>query len=106
MGLTLTLLSRHSKHELFHRKSLRRCGGHRVRMRRIGHCSQHLKSPSHMMANEIIVHVPHVAFDEMSQNIAWRQENKLAKMVEQKGKHVGHFLPWPSRNTAQILNHR
>jgi len=59
-----------------------------------------------MMANETIVLVPHAGFEETSQNNAWKQENNLAQMVEQKDRHVGHFLPWPSRNAAQILSNR
>ncbi len=55
-----------------------------------------------MTTNETTVHVPHVGFEEMSGSNAQRQENKSVQMVEQKDRHVEHFLPWRSRNIVQI----
>jgi hypothetical protein len=52
-----------------------------------------LKSPSLMMANETIVHVPRVGFEGKRWSNAWRQESKSAQMVERKDRYVGHFLP-------------
>src|SRR6266702_2867093 len=106
MGLSLSLPSWLSIHELPDRASLRRCAGHLVRVQWRGPYPQHLKSPSPMMAKATIVHVPDVGFGEMSWNNAQRQENKSAQMVGQKDKHVEHFLPWPSRNTVQTQRHR
>src|SRR6266702_2397796 len=101
MGLPLSLPSWRSRHELFHRKSLRRCAGHLVRGQWNGLCPRRLKSPSPMMANEIIAHVPRVRFEEMSWNNVQRQENESAQMVGQKDRHVEHSLQWLSRNTVQ-----
>src|SRR6266702_1820753 len=100
-GLPLFLRLWRSTHELFHRKSLRRCAGHLVRVQWNRPCPQRLKSPSPMMANETIAHVPRVTFEETSWNNVQRQENELAQMVEQKDRHVEHSLPWLSRNTVQ-----
>src|SRR6266702_723762 len=101
MGLPLPLLSWHSTHEFFHRKSLRRSAGHPTRPQWNTPDLQHLKSPSLMTANETIAHVPRAGYEEMSWNNAQKQANSSARMVEQKGRHVVHSLPWPSRNTAQ-----
>src|SRR6266702_119945 len=105
MGLPLSPPSRRSTHELFHRPSLRRCAGHPMRVQWKGLYPQRLKLPSPMMANETIAHVPRVTFEEMSQNNVQRQENESAQMVEQKGRHVEHSLPWPSRNAVQTQRH-
>src|SRR6266571_8828926 len=101
MGLPPSLPSWHSTHELFDRKSLRRCAGHLVRVQWKRPRPRHLKSPSPMMANETIAHVPPVRFEETSWNNVQRQENELAQTVEQKDRHVEHSLLWPSRNTVQ-----
>src|SRR6266702_8373599 len=105
MGLPPSLPSWRSTHELFHRKSLRRCAGHLVRVQWKGPSPRHLKSPSPVMAIETIAHVPRVAFDEISSNNVQRPENESVQMVEQKDRHVEHSLPWPSRNTAQRWRH-
>src|SRR6266702_2886124 len=106
MGPPSSLPSWRSTHELFHRKSLRRYAGHLVRVQWNGPSSaRHLKSPSPMMANETISHVPRVGFEEMSWNNVQRPENESVQMVEQKDRHVEHSLPWPSRNTAQTQRH-
>src|SRR6266702_71329 len=105
MGPPLSLLSWRSTHELFDRPSLRRCAGHLVRVQWKGLHPQRLKSPSPMMANETIAHVPCPGFEEMSSNNVQRQENESAQMVEQKDRRVKHSLPWPSRNTAQMQRH-
>src|SRR6266702_2597407 len=102
MGLPLSLPSWRSTHELFHRSSLRRCAGHPVRVQWTRPDPRRLESPSPMMANETIAHVPRVRYEEMSWNNVQRQENQSAQMVEQKDRHVGHSSPWPSRNTVQI----
>src|SRR6266702_4405197 len=101
MGLLLFLLLWRSTHELFHRKSLRRCAGHLVRVQWNRPCPQRLKSPSPMMANATIAHVPRVRFEEMCWKTVHRQENELAQMVEQRDRHVGHSLIWLSQNTVQ-----
>src|SRR6266702_8581049 len=105
MGLPLSLLSWRSIHEVFHRKSLIRCAGHPVRVQWKGPHPQRLKSPSPMMANETIAHVPRAKFEEMSWNNVQRQENESVQMVGQKYRHVVRSLPWPSRNTVQIQRH-
>src|SRR6266702_636480 len=105
MGQPLSLPSWRSTHELFQRKSLRRCAGHLVRLQWKGLYGQRLKSPSPMMANETIAHVPRVGFEEMCWNNVQRQENESAQMVVQLDRHVEHSLPWPSRNTAQTQRH-
>ncbi len=48
-----------------------------------------------MMANQTIVHVQRVRFEEMNWNNVQRQENQSAQMVEQKDRHVVHFLLSP-----------
>src|SRR6266571_4994581 len=101
MGLPPCLQSWRSTHELFDRKSLRPSAGHPTRRQWNSPDLHHLKSPSPMMANETISHVPRAGYEEMSWNNAQKQVNPLAQMVEQKGRHVVHSLPWPSRNTAQ-----
>src|SRR6266702_1040219 len=105
MDLPQPLLSWRSTHEFFHRKSLRRCAGHPVRVQWKRPHLQRLKSPSPMMANETVAHVPRVTFEKMSWNNVQRQENCSAQMVEQKDRHVVHSLPWPLRNTAQTQKH-
>src|SRR6266702_1904909 len=105
MGLPPSFPSWHSTHELFDRPSLRRCAGHLVRVQWKGPRPRHLKSPSPMMANESISHVPRVGFEEMSWNNVQRPENGSVQMVEQKDRHVEHSLPWPSRNTVQKRRH-
>src|SRR6266702_5293153 len=100
MGPPLSLLSWRSTHELFDRPSLRRCAGHPVRVQWKGPDPQRLKSPSPMMANVTIAHVPRVTFEKMNWNNVQRQENQSAQMVEQKHRHVEHSLPWPFRNTV------
>src|SRR6266702_1241568 len=102
MGLPPCLPSWCSTHELFDRTSLRRSAGHPARMQWNRPDFQHLKSPSPMMANETIVHVPPAGYEEMSWNNAQKQGSSLAQMVEQKDRHVVYSWPWPSRNTAQI----
>src|SRR6266702_2763497 len=102
MGLHLSLPSWHSTHEFFHRPSLRRCAGHPVRVQWKGHHPQRLKSPSPMMANEIIAHVPRVRFEEISSNNVQIQENESAQMIEQRDRYVEHSLPWSSRNIVYI----
>src|SRR6266702_3044676 len=81
-GLPLFLRLWRSTHELFHPPSLRRCAGHLVRVQWNRPCPQRLKSPSPMMANETIVHVPPVTFEEMCWNNVQRQENKSAQTAE------------------------
>src|SRR6266702_2384355 len=103
MGLPSSLPSWRSTHELFHLKSLRRSAGHLVRVQ--WDSPRHLKSPSPMMANETISHVPRVAFEGMSWNNVQRPENESAQMVEQKDRHVEHSLPWPSQNTVRTQRH-
>src|SRR6266571_7849129 len=100
MGLPLSLPWWRSTHELFYRKSLRRCAGHPVRVQRKGPHSRRLGSPSPMMANETIAHVPRVTFEKMNWNNVQRQENQSAQMVKRKNRHVEHSLPWPFRNTV------
>src|SRR6266702_2214384 len=100
MGLLLSLPSWRSRHELFDRKSLRRCAGHLVRVQRNRHCPQRLRSPTPMMANQTIARVQRVTFQEMNSNNVQRQENQSAQMVEQKDRHVVRSLPWPPRNTV------
>src|SRR6266702_1664692 len=105
MGLLPFLLSWRSTHELFDRANLRRSAGQLVRVQWKGPCPRHLESPSPMMANQTIARVPRVGFEEMSWNNVQRQENESEQMVKQKDRHVEHFLPWPSRNTAQTQRH-
>src|SRR6266571_1978991 len=105
MSLPLSLPSWRSTHELFHRTSLRRCADLLVRVQWKGPHPQQLISPSPMMANETIAHVPCVEFEEMSSNNVQRQENESAQMVEQKDRHVEHSLPRPFQNTSQTQRH-
>src|SRR6266702_1023579 len=105
MGLPLSLLSWRSTHQLFHRKSLRRCVVHLARMQWNESSSCRLKSLTPMMASEIIAHVPPVTFDQMSSNNVQKQENQSAQTVVQKDTHVEHSLPWPSRNIVQTQRH-
>src|SRR6266702_3641280 len=105
MCLPPSLLSWCSIHEAFHRKSLRRCAGHPVRVQWKGPHPQRLKLPSPMMANETIAHVPRVKFEEMSWNNVQKRENESVQMVGQKDRHVEHSLPWPSRNAVRTQRH-
>src|SRR6266702_2407668 len=100
MGLPMSLPSRRATHELFDPPSLRRCAGHLVRVQRKGHRPQRLKSPTLMMANKTIAHVPRVRFEEMNWNNVQRQENQSAQMVEPKYRHVVRSLPCAPRNTV------
>src|SRR6266702_5190023 len=101
MNLPPSLPSWRSTYELFHRASLRRCADHLVRVQRNRHCHHRLISPSPMMANQTIAHVPRVRLEEMNWNNMKRQENQTVQMVEQKDRCVVRSLPWPPRNTVQ-----
>src|SRR6266702_2046588 len=101
MDLPLSLPWWRSTHELFDRKSPRRCAGHLVRKQRIRHRPQRLKSPTPMVANETTAHVPRVRLEEMNRNNVQRQENESAQKVEQKCRHVVRSSPCPPRNTVR-----
>src|SRR6266702_1580454 len=105
MGLPPSLPWWRSTHELFHLPNLRRCAGHLVRVQWKGSCPRHSESPSRMMANETIAHVPRVGFEEIIRNSVYRLKKESAQKVEQKDRHVERSLPWPSRNTAQTRRH-
>src|SRR6266702_1290803 len=102
MDLPLSLPSWRSTYELFDRPSLRRCVGHLVRVQWKRPHPQRLKSPTPMMANETIAHVPRATFEEMCWNNVQRQENESAQMVRWRDRHGEHSLPWRSRNTVQM----